>query len=669
MPTVPYADREKIKQQVLKEIQFARTHKQGKIKNWKLNEDMYYSRKIDTKDSRANIDLGRMAEFVHTLLSKIDSPLIFKYTKRKESQLKRVKYLNALRKSDQDSDDWDIKDLVGKKQGAIYGRAVYSYYAESENGYCSHLDNIDVYDFLVDPAGGGIDYEKARYLGDYGVVLSRQDLEAGVKNKTYLKTETQRLLSGGSNATEMSVEVTNQNNRTAAQNTGQVNKQITDEDKFVFWRWGTTYGGKRYYVLITERGGEAVRVDPIEEVFESGLWWYWGYAVFPDLTEHWTPSYCDYVREIFMAQGVAVNQAFDNTEQVNKPQKVVDVGAVENLAELKYQRGGNYIKSKAGYDASKAVQLLNVPAIDTPLKIFELLEGIQEKASGVNASAKGVATDEKATVYEGNAANTADRFGLLNKSYAFGYKRFAKLYEWGVREHLTQKTSVDIIGPDGVETTEISKRDIFRKGESFGLIVEANDAELQLSESDKKFKTDFLTGILDTPSPEQGIVNPKKAFEMLAALTGFTEEEIRELLDTSDFGDADLMSEAEEDIEALLEGNAISPNQGANTAYKQRFVDYMRDNVDNIPENVVPKMFAYIESLDTIIIRNMARQAQQVAFKARLAALGTTPNASQQPLKSAVPSPIPTAPPSPTISPPDGSGAIQNGGQIITPQY
>jgi hypothetical protein len=40
-----------------------------------------------------------MQEFVHTWLSKIDNPLTFKFTKRKESQLKRVERLNALRKA------------------------------------------------------------------------------------------------------------------------------------------------------------------------------------------------------------------------------------------------------------------------------------------------------------------------------------------------------------------------------------------------------------------------------------------------------------------------------------------------------------------------------------------------------------------------------------------
>lgn len=641
-------ERQEIIAQALREIQFARTYKQGKTRNWQLNEDMYYGKKLNFETSRANVDLGRMQEFVHTLLSKIDNPLTFKYTKRKNSQLKRVARLNALRQADADEGNWDIKDLVGKKQGTIYGRVINSAYGESDPEYCFHNDNVDVYEFLIDPAAGGIDIEKARYLGDYGVVYDRTDIEAGIKAGIFLKEEGKTLLDGSGNASEQTQETTNQNNRTAAQNTTLITKQISDADKFKFWRWGTTYKGKRYYLLLSERGGTALRVDPIEEVFLSGLWWYWTYAVFPDLTEFWTPSYCDYVREIFMAQGISINQALDNAEQINKPQKVVNVNAIENMADLKYVRGGNNIRVKGDFDANKAVQILNTPSIDTPFKVFEILEGIQEKSSGVTAGAKGVADpDGKATIYAGNAANTADRFGLLNKSYSFGYKRLAKLYEWAVREHLTKKKAVDIIGPDGVEQEMISRRDIFHKDDTFGVLVEASNAELALSEQDKNAKMAFLTAETDTPGPEQAIINPKKAFEMKARIVGFEEDEIRQLLDTSEFGDADLMSEADRDIEEILDGKKIKPNQNANTAYMQRFIDWLRDHQEDITPEKANEFFAYIDSLDEIVIRNMTRQAQQTALQMKLAAIKAAAAAPPVPGK---PSPA-LAPLGPSLQP------------------
>ena len=82
---------------------------------------------------------------------------------------------------------------------------------------------------------------------------------------------------------------------------------------------------------------------------------------------------------------------------------------------------------------------------------------------------------------------------LLNKSYSFGYNRFAKLLEAGVREHLIKKVAVDILGPNGVEIIDVSRRDIFRKNDDVGVLVESSDAETALSEVAKRTKLTFLS--------------------------------------------------------------------------------------------------------------------------------------------------------------------------------
>jgi len=613
-PSVNKETRDLIVTQALQEIQFARTFKQGKIKNWKTNEQLYYSRKVASADSMANVDLGQMASFVHTLLSKIDNPLTFKFTKRKDAQIKRVKLLNALKTQDQSDNDWDIKDIAGKKQAVIYGRAIYSYFADSQNGYKAHLDPIDVYDFLVDPSSGGIDIEKAMYIGDYGVVYTKTDLKAGIKDGSFLKAETQELIDGVGNSTAMTTEETNKKARTTDTNVQSPTKEIGNPDKFKFWRWGTTYEGQRYYLTLSETGAKCIECVLIEEKFESGLWWYWTWAAFPDLTEFWTPSFCDYVREIFMAQAVSINQALDNAEKINKPQKLIQTGAIENLAELKYRRDGT-IKVKKDIDVNKAYQTVITPSITTPFEVFRILDAIQEKASGVTAAAQGDSRNDsgaKLGIYKGNQENTADRFGFLNRSYSFGYKRFSILYRWGVKDHLIRRKAIDMLGPDGVEVIEANRRDIFRKDDEFNVLVEASNAELALSEQEKMTKLAFIAGQAAIPivAGTKPIMNPHKAFEIQATIAGFDEETIRQLQDTSEYGDAELMSEAERDIEALIDNEKVLPNANASIAYKQRFVDYMQDHQENLSMEEFKRLADYLLSLDQIIIRNMVRQAE-----------------------------------------------------------
>lgn len=600
--------RDKIVAQSLSEITFAREYKQGRIENWKMNEDMYYGRKNKSDDSRANLDLARMQEYVHTIMSKIDTPLVFKFTKRKEAQLERVKYLNALRKTDAQANLWDIKDITGKKQAVIYGRAIYCYYASSDDGYKAHLDPVDIYDFLIDPNAGGIDIEKADFMGRYGVVKNKKQLEAGVKAKIYLKEEVEVLTSGSGNSNEQTQEELNKQNRSYSLKSMTAEKQIQNPDKYKFWEWFTTYEGERYYLLMQERTGTAIRVEKLEDMFASGLWPFWTWAAFLDLTEFWTPSFCDYVRELFMGQSVSINQMLDNAEAINKPQKAVNVGAIENLAELKFKKNG-IIKVKKDFDVNKAVQFLPPASIDTPIKVFDILEAIVEKSGGATSGDAGAADNDSGTkvaIYKGNQANSADKYGLLNKSYSFGYDRMALLYQWGVREHLNKKTAVDILGPNGIEVKEINKRDIFRKDDQFGVMVEASTAEMALSEQEKELKANFLLGNAENP-----VQNPKKAYEIGAETVGFDEETIRQLMDTSDFGDAKIMSEAERDIELILDGKEIGPNPRANTAYKQRFVDYMQDHKEDMDDKTFDTLSDYVISLEPVIAENMARQANE----------------------------------------------------------
>jgi len=595
---------DKLTAQSLSEIEFARQYKQKKTAGWRVNEEMYYSKKIKLQEARSNVNLARMQEFVHTLLSKIDNPLVFEFTKRKEAQIKRVQLLNSLRAFDSDRNYWDMKDIVGKKQGIIYGRAVYAYYADSSDGYKVSLDPVDVYDFLIDPDAGGIDIEKADYIGRWGINLNSKQLKDGIKSKIYNRQNTNELLQSGGNADASTPEENNKRSRSYDVQ-GDTQKEMSNKGNYKFWEWFTTYEGERYYILMTS-AGQWISVTTLKEKFESEMWPFWTWAAFLDLTEFWTPSYCDFAREIFMAQDVSINQMLDNAEAINKPMKVINVGALENPQQLKYRRDGQ-IHTKGNFDANRVVQTINTPSIKTPIDVFNILEGIQQKSSGVTDGASGVADEDgKVGIYEGNQAAAADKFGLLNKSYSFGYKRFAQLYEHGAREHLIKREAVDITGPEGIEVKRVNRASIFRKNDKYGIMVVASNAEKTKSVQEQRIKINFLRSQAQNP-----IMNQEKAFEMEANIAGFNQEEIKQLQDVNEYGNMEIMSEAERDIESLLEGQKVKPNKNANNAYKQRFVDYLKNHEEDINDKQFASLTEYLKSLEEMIMQNEASRFER----------------------------------------------------------
>jgi hypothetical protein len=556
-----------------------------------------------------------MKSFVRSILAKIDSPLSFEYARGSIADLKKAQLLNALKERDANLGDWDQKDLAGKLQLVLYDRAIFSYYADSYEGYCSHLENVDVYDFLIDPSGGGLDIDNALYLGRFGVRKNKQELREGMKKGYYIRTEVENLLKGaGDVASTTSQEDVNKENRYSYIGS-PANRTITDTNIYKFWEWYTTYEGERYYLLLQETGGCAVRIEKLTDIFREDKklgdapWPFWTYASIIDLTEFWTPSYADGVREVFMAQYVSINQMLDNAERINKPQKKVDISKVENTADLVYRRNG-IIRFKPGTNVNEAFQIVETPSIDTPLAVYDKLEQIQQIESGVTNASKGDADEDKVGIYEGNQANVADNYGLLNKSYSYGYKRFAKLYWYGIEDHLTKKVAVKILGPQGLEKTVfVGRRDVKPQAD-YEVLIKSNNAEAEADIADKRNKITLLQGYRGNP-----IVNQKVLFEKEAEILGFTSDDIRSMLDTENTGTAEVIAEAERDIEEILDGKIIEPNPIATTAYAEHFKEYMQDHQEDMTEDQWLMFVDYVERLEPVIIRNMGSQMHNEMMK------------------------------------------------------
>ncbi len=608
--------RDAITNQVLDEIAFARNSKQVKMQNWWKNEDLYYSNKKKISDERANVNLNEAQGFVQTFLAKINNPFNFKYVKGEEADLKAANVANALKDKDSKLGRWNFKAMLARTQMIIYGRYVFEYHADSSDGYCSYLTPVDVYQFLIDPSCGGLDIEKAFYMGRGGIIKSKKDIQAGVKSGKYLRTESNELISGSGNLTAETEEEKNASNRYVALLSR--NRILQRADQWKFWEWYTTYEGERYYVLITEDGGKAIRVEKLSDIFANDKYPFFSAAAYPDLTEFWTPSPLDGVREAIMAKATSVNQMLDNGEAINRPMKAFDIDAVKNPALLKYRKDG-LIPVKGGVDINKAIQQLEVTPIQTAIQVYEKLGEIIDVNSGVTAGTKGQAQEKQVGIYEGNQANTSDRFALISDSEADAQQRFAELYLDGLDEHLTNKVAIEMIGLDGVEFKEVSKKDIKRK-KNFNVVVVTAGQEETMQNTEKRNKLTFLSSKGNDMS---GIYNRKVLAEMEAAIAGFSYDEIKYMLDVQNDGNAELMAECADDIQRMLAGEVIDTNDMANTAYMQKIKDYMRDEKEFMMKNpdTAAIFWDYMARLQPVVISNMTSAMNEQLSKEGLPTL------------------------------------------------
>lgn len=592
--------RDAISSQISNEIAFARHAKQSKIRNWHLNEDLYYSNKKLIEGERANVNLNEAQGFVQSFLAKINQPFNFKYVKGEEADLKAANIATALKDKDAKIGRWNFKAMLARVQLIIYGRYVFEYHAESQGGYKSHLTPVDVYQFLIDPSCGGLDIEKAFHLGRGGIVKDKKELEKGIKDGKYLKTETKELIGGTGNLSSETEEDRNASNRWVALLSR--NKILDKTDQWKFWEWYTTYEGDRYYCLYTEDGGKLIRCELLKDVFKKERWPFFSSAAYPDLTEFWTPSPLDGVREAIMAKATSINQMLDNGEAINRPMKAFDIDAIKNPALLKYRKDG-LIPVKSGVDINNAIQMFPTTPIQTAIQVFEKLGEIIDVNSGVTAGIKGQATESQVGIYEGNQANAATRFSLISDSEADGLQRLAMLYLDGLDEHLTTKVAVEMVGIDGIEFREVSKKDLKRNKE-FDVMVITSGQEEQMQNTEKRNKLTFLSA---KGNDQSGVYNKKVLAEMEATIAGFSPDEIKYMLDPQNEGNAELMSECADDIQRMLHGEVIPVNDLANTAYMQKVKDYLRDNMEYFlkHEDIAGIFFDYLNRLVPVVTANM----------------------------------------------------------------
>lgn len=617
--------RDDIVAQCLDEIRHARLHKRAIVREWEKNENIINevdsklasenvsARTLDKKPDTSHLALHKASGFIQTVMSKIDTPLSFMFTAQHDGDKRGAELLNALVEADSETDIWNFKDLLGKEQAIVYGRAIYSYYATSDGEYKANLTNIDVYDFLIDPNCGGLDLQNARFCGAYNIRFDKQDLQKGVEDGRFISTEVKEILQGDGNNDEVTQEEQDKTNRyySVAKNS-QRKREKYDPNVFKFWNWYTTYNGERYYVVLSETSGKAIRIEKLEDITKSNLFPFWSFAIFPSLTEFWSPSYIGNVREIFMAQNITINQMLLNADKINNPQRAINVDAILDESELRYKKNGK-IRFKGDQPINNVFEVFETPSIDTPIAVYETLENIVQLASGVTNAVQGAAEEEKVGIYEGNISATSDRFNLLNKSYSNGYRHFAELYKWGVQEHLKQKKAVKIIGPEGVEVENINYKDI-KPFEDYLTSVQSSTAESQADIRDKRDKLQFLSAYIGS-----GIISDQNAFEMQAELVGFDPQDIRRLLDTKNTIKSKVIQEAARDVEYAIMGREPKINLIADNAYLDYIYRYMRDKQENLKPDqfrALMELYAMNEPIarDNMIYEMQKEQIQQGGY-------------------------------------------------------
>lgn len=624
--------------QALKEYDKALKYRAQRIKSWHKNEDLYLQRKKASIQGRHNILLGEMQGFIDSLLSKIDDAPTIKFTPTDEADIRKAeKVSNAWEKdSSVNFGDWGYKDLLGKKQCGLYGRAIYKFYAESDPKYKANLVLVDVYDFLVDPLAGGEDLEKAKYLGHDNIFKSIYDLE---NDSRYDKKQVLMAKLGLSRDEDKKDDNSQSEKSNRASILGLTPDKFQSEETLKLCEWYTTYKGTRYLIVFDHNSKKWLRCEKLKDIFKTKeysngdpLWPVGSWATNPDMFEFWTPSPADQVRETIEAKSILISQAFDNRMYNNFGMKAYDLNMFPNPALLEPRWGG--LVPVSGRETGKSVQEgiyeFKYPALGDTKTLYDILDTEKSKNSGITPATQGMAESNKRVgVMEGEMAMAADRMGLFNKSYARFWIQMGKRYLNGLKEHLNEELAVRMIGGKGISWTKLIKKDLDAE---FDIEISGTNAELATDARLTKQKLVTLEAQMKNPK-----LNATALSRKILEIAGFEPNEISELLDTENMANREVSLMAAEESQKMLKED-VEPNRSADTAHIKKHLDFIRSN--ELKPEIHARILAHMKAeipyarnnmVEELMFKKAAMGAMQEMGQSNLGEPGTLPNMGQLP--------------------------------------
>ena len=601
--------------QVLEEYDIALKYRNPRItQSWHPNEDLYFDRKKKQLRGRHNYRLGEMQGFVDTLLSKIDDQPNLEFQPIEEADVRKAEKVTKLWEveSSIQHEDWGYKDLLGKKGAALYGRAIYQFYGESEPEYKSNLELVDPYDFLIDHNTGGEDTENAMYMGIDNIFKQIDDFvdddRYDQKNVLDIKNGTSEENKGEDNDNELKEKA----NRLSILG---LNDSEPVKGKFKFRQWYTTFEGTRYLVFYETNSKTPIRVEKLKEIFttkhyENGdpLFPIDSWATNPDAFEFWTPAPADQVRDIILAKSDIINQALDNRMYNNFGMKAYDTKMFPNPALLEPRWAGVVPVKTKGQNIQNGIYEFKYPALGDTTSLWGVLDNEKAKNSGIGGSLQGVnEEDKKVGIMEGELAQAADRLGLYNRSYGRFWIRMGIRYINGLKEHLDESMAIRMTGESGVNFTKVVKDDLTE----FDINVTGLQAEARANARQEKLQFDTLISERGNP-----LINQPVLEENILEIAGFEKNEIYDLMDTQNQGQKEILAIAEEENQKMLEED-VEPNKGATTMHIRRHIDYL--NANEFKSEVEDRIQQHLAGEMDFARKNMAKAILQERAEAPIA--------------------------------------------------
>ena len=636
---------DKLTRIAIKQLLESTKFKQPRMEQIKKYEDAYVGRVQSKLRQTFNMPNLVFSGMVDTLISDFDDPISLKFKEQDPADYKAIKKVNAHWKVEasslRSSARWDLKCRWDKKMAIFSGRGIQKTYADSTDGYRNHFYTVDYRYFHNEPQGGG-NLEDHLFCGEEAIFKTREQLEEGVEEGIYDKEQVAKIISKlGDSEYKDNVRgiYGDKLNRFTAMGLDAESNNYVGQEVLNLCEWEMTYGGKRYHIVFDPWTQEWIRCDLLKDVFSSDLYQWTSWSTHEDPKVFWNKSFADDFYVVGDGIKTLLDQELTNRQKRNLGAKGYDKKFFPDVGKLdaaQYRPDALVpITVPEGKSVKDGIFMFETPELQGTISLVNFFEQELGKHTGVTeiqqaATGKGKGANVQYTILQ----QAQKRIGSKAKSYIECYQEIGLRYMFGLIDHMTEAISVKVLGKDGFAWEELKRSDLkFKKPFDTEIINQTEEDKSNVLGKDQKIKA--IEMISGNPELLQQN-NPKVLNEMIwRHIGGMSDEDITEVTDLGNYGQKDILSEADSAINKLMKGKMPKVYFDATSGFIQRIHRFERANQNELgPEK--SKMFLdYIDMHMQIVQENMAYQAKQMQMQK--AASGQPQEAAQQ--QSAPPSP------------------------------
>ena len=609
-------DKDKIAKLLYTQLGECIKYKQPRLDEIKKNYAAYYNKVGLAPEGYKNLPIPVMSGYVQTLLAKIDDPVRVSFEPIKTADYLGAKRVSSLWEVDKKKANYDQIDRWVKKNAIFSGIGAYKVWSDNIDEYQHHLEPINFEDLLFQPRGGG-DLNLHSYKGQYNLKKSKSDLEKGAEDGVYDKGQINELVS---KVPDQDGRIVNNDSFEDFDEERQVIRGLDPMPAgaegdliYNFCEGVTRYKGKDYYAVIESSTGTWIRLDELKKVFKSEKSPFVAWLIDEDAKDFVCKSLADDIRPLHEMIRIAINDMYNNVAKRNYGQRAFDPTMFKNAVLLKFRRDGLIpVDTQNGNKqiASGIHEFVTPNTTKETLEIVNYLDNFFGTKTGITPDTQGNSEEDKVGIYYGNLQQAADRLGLINKSYKKAHEQLAERYICGIRDTMTNKISVRIIGKSDVEY--ITKNDA---NPDYDIIIESSSNAERLKEIGEKRKSETLSAIVSNPALLAEL-NPRKTVEELLTGGEYDEQDIKEFMDKDFYGNKETLSKADSAVQMIKENKDPEVYKQANQIFCQRFAEGIEDG--DLKEEQMTVALQYFQLHWQFAMQNAVRNASVEATNMQL---------------------------------------------------